>query len=86
MTMVFPALDRLAEIDRLTRLAAIYELYAALVAVDECGAKPGKGIAAVLASVREEIRAYEVDRPYGADIERLAALIDARKLPLPEFS
>ena len=33
MTMVFPALERLAEVDRLTCLAAIYELYTALVAI-----------------------------------------------------
>ena len=86
MTMVFPALERLAEIGRLTRLATIYELYAALVAIDERGAKPGKGVAAILARVREEIPAYGGDRPYGADIERLAALIDLGALPLPEFA
>ena len=31
MTMIFPALDRLGEIDRLARLTCVYELYAALV-------------------------------------------------------
>jgi histidine ammonia-lyase len=85
MTMIFPALDRLAEIERLTRLAAVYELYAALVAVDARGEPPSVRIAETLVRVRDEIPAYEGDRPYGAEIERLAALADAGSLPLPEI-
>ena len=42
MTMIFPALDRLAEIDRLVRLTCVYELYAALVAIDQRGEAPGE--------------------------------------------
>jgi histidine ammonia-lyase len=86
MTMVFPALDRLTEIDRLTRLAATYELYAALVAIDERGKEPGKEVAEVLARVRTEIPAYHADRPYGPDIERLAVLIEAGRLRLLELA
>ncbi len=86
MSMAFPALDRLAEIDRLTRLVAAYELYAALVAIEQRGEQPGSGIAPVLASVRRDIAAYDGDRPYGPDIERLVECIDGGRLPLPEIT
>jgi len=85
MTMIFPALDRLAEIDRLTRLVAAHELYAALVAIDQRGEKPGRGIAAVQATVRRKIPAYEGDRPYGPELESLAHLVEAGMLPLPDL-
>ena len=42
MTMIFPALERLAEIDRLVRLVSVYELYAALVAIDQRGETAGE--------------------------------------------
>jgi histidine ammonia-lyase len=84
MTMIFPALERLAEIDRLVRLVSVYELYAAVVAIDQRGETPGNGVAVVLARVRADIAAYDGDRPYGIEIERLASLVDSGALPLPE--
>ena len=86
MTMIFPALDRLAEIDRLARLVAVHELYAALVAIDQRGEEPGQGIAPVLAAVRVEIPAYDGDRPYGPDLELLAELAESGALPLPDIA
>ncbi len=85
MTMVFPALDRLAEIERLARLVTVHELYAALVAVDQRGEEPGHGVAAVLAAVRARIPAYVGDRPYGPELERLAELAEGGGLPLPDI-
>jgi histidine ammonia-lyase len=85
MTMIFPALDRLAEIDRLTRLACVYELYAALVAIDRRGARPGAGVVEVLATVRQAIPPYDGDRPYGTDIETLVELVESGALPHPEL-
>jgi histidine ammonia-lyase len=84
MTMIFPALQRLAEIDRLVRLVSVYELYAAVVAIDQRGETPGNGVAVVLARVRADIAAYDGDRPYGIEIECLASLVDSGALPLPE--
>jgi histidine ammonia-lyase len=86
MTMIFPALDRLAEIDRLTRLTAVYELYAALAAIDARGESPSPAVAKVLRLVRQDIPAYEGDRPYGPEIERLAALLGSETFPLPDLS
>jgi histidine ammonia-lyase len=83
MTMIFPALDRLAEINRLTRLVAVHELYAALVAIDQRGEEPGRGVAAVQAVVRGEIPVYEGDRSYGPELERLAALVEEGAIMLP---
>jgi histidine ammonia-lyase len=85
MTMIFPALDRLSEIDRLTRLVSVHELYAALVAIDTRGAKPGAAVADTLAKVRNTIPAYQGDRPYGPEIERLSDLVESGALPLPEI-
>lgn len=85
MTVIFPALDRLAEIDRIARLVAAYELYTALVAIDERRETPGNGIATILERVRRVIPAYGGDRPYGVEIERLAALVDSGALALPEL-
>jgi histidine ammonia-lyase len=86
MTVIFPALDRLQEIDGLARLVSAYELYAALVAIDQRGERPGAGVAAVMASARAEIPAYDGDRPYGIEIERLAALAESGALLLPELA
>ena len=83
-TMLFPALDRLAEIDRMTRLVAVYELYTALVAIDQRGQRPGDRIATVRDFVRMQIPAYEADRPFGPEIECLATLVEAEDFPLPE--
>jgi histidine ammonia-lyase len=85
MTMVFPALDRLADLDRLTRLVASYELYAASVAIDQRSERPGDGVAAALRVLRSEIPAYHGDRPYGAEVEWVAELVDSGRLPLPEL-
>lgn len=82
--MLFPALDRLAEIDRATRIVAVYELYTALVAIDQRGQKPGDRIEAVRDFVRMRIPAYEADRPYGPEIECLATLVEAEDFPIPE--
>lgn len=81
--MLFPALDRLAEIDRITRLVAVYELYAALVAIDQRGQKPGDRIESVRGYVRKRIPPYEVDRPYGPEIECLATMVEEEDFPLP---
>ena len=86
MTMVFPALDRLAELDRLTRAVLAHELYAGLVAVEQRGERPGDGVAALHAAVRAEIPGYDGDRSYGPDLERLAALLESGALPLHEPS
>ncbi len=86
MTMIFPALDRLSEIDRLARLVATYELYTALVAIDQRGEQPGAVIAAALATVRAVIPPYSGDRSYGPEIERLLQLVESGGLPLPELA
>lgn len=83
MTLIFPALDRLGELDRLTRLVCAYELYAALVAVDQRGARPGAAIARLREAVRETIPPYDGDRPYGHEVEALARLFEDKRLPLP---
>jgi histidine ammonia-lyase len=83
-TMLFPALDRLAEIDRITRIVAVYELYTALVAIDQRAQKPGNRIEAVHDFVRMRIPSYEADRPYGPEIECLATLVEAEDFPLPD--
>jgi histidine ammonia-lyase len=85
MTMAFPALDRLREIDRLTRHVCVYELYAALVAIDTRGLRPGKAIDEVLAMVRDSIPPYHGDRPYGPDIERLLGMVESGAVTLPEL-
>jgi hypothetical protein len=63
-----------------------YEIYAALVAVDQRGDKPGRGVAVLRAAVRLEIPAYAGDRPYGPEIDQLVALIAAGRLPLPAMA
>lgn len=85
MTMIFPALDRLEEISRPARLVSVYELYAALVAIDIRGEKPGAVIADVLARVRSVIPQYQGDRPHGPEIERLSEMVESGALPLPEL-
>lgn len=80
MTMLFPALDRLARIDGLNRRILSYEAYAALVAVDarqEAAEteRPSIPVAELRTKVRQQIPAYDGDRSYGPDIERLKALL-----------
>jgi histidine ammonia-lyase len=80
MTMLFPALDRLARIDGLNRRILTYELYTALVAVDERqeadeAEKPSIAVAALRSRIRQQIPSYAGDRSYGPDIERLRALL-----------
>ena len=82
-TMLFPALDRLAEIDRITRLVAVYELYTALVAIDQRGQKPGDWIESVRDLVRLRIPRCEADRPYGPEIECLSTMVETEDFPLP---
>ena len=84
-TMLFPALDRLAEIDRITRLVAVYELYTALVAIDQRGQKPGDRIETARVFVRTQIPAFAGDRPIGPEIECLASLVEAEDFPLPKY-
>jgi histidine ammonia-lyase len=83
MTMIFPALDRLAELERLSRKVVVHELYVALAAIDERGPTPGEGVAAARAAVRVVIPVYDGDRPYGAELERLSELVEGGRLPLP---
>lgn len=75
MTMIFPALDRLARIDRINRRILAYELYAALVAVDAREAQPSFAIGELLTRVRNVIPPYDGDRSYGPEVERLLALL-----------
>ena len=80
MTMLFPALDRLARIDGLNRRILSYELYAALVAIDERqeesdSERPSIAVAELRTRVRQQVPAYEGDRSYGPEIERLKALL-----------
>lgn len=84
MTMVFPALDRLNEVERIVGRVAVHELYTALAAIDQRGEEPGTGIAAVRDRVRQDIPAYAGDRSYGPDLEHLIALVESGALGLPE--
>ena len=87
MTMALPALDRLRELDRTARRMLVYELYAALVAIDQrqaqTGATPGPGLAAFRDKVRLHISPYDGDRPFGPEIDRLADVIDTMMLGDP---
>ena len=80
MTMLFPALDRLARIDQLNRRILSYEAYAALVAVDARmdmaeAERPSIAVADLRGRARSAIPAYDGDRSYGPEIERLMALL-----------
>jgi histidine ammonia-lyase len=81
MTMALPAVDRLNELDRLTHRMLSYELYAAMVALDERqmqgGGAPGPALGAVHHELRSHVPAYDGDRPFGPEVDRLAGLIDA---------
>lgn len=81
MTMALPALDRLTELDRLTHRILSYELYAALVALDQRqaqgGGAPGPALAAVRRDIRAHIPACDGDRSFGPEVDRLAGLVDA---------
>lgn len=81
MTMTLPALDRLTELDHLTHRMLCIELYTALVALDQRqaqgGGAPGPALAAVRRAIRAHIPAYDGDRPFGPEIDRLAGLVDA---------
>jgi histidine ammonia-lyase len=79
-TMLFPALDRLARIDAINRRILSYELYAALVAIDARGEaaeaeRPSIAVANLRSRIRAQIPAYDGDRSYGPEIERLMALL-----------
>jgi len=76
MTMIFPALDRLFEMAEIARMIAAYELYAALVAIDQRGERPGADVATLRALVRARVAPYAGDRAYGPEIEIVAALFD----------
>lgn len=80
MTMLFPALDRLARIDRLNRRILCYELYAALVAIDarleqSAEEQPGVAVAGLHTRLRAAIPPYDGDRSYGVEIEALLNLL-----------
>jgi histidine ammonia-lyase len=75
MTMLFPALDRLARIDGLNRRMLAYELYAALVAIDARDERPADAIDRLRQRVRAVIPAYAGDRSYGPEVETLMALL-----------
>ncbi|MCC5983435.1 MAG: aromatic amino acid lyase [Rhodobacteraceae bacterium] len=81
MTMALPALDRLTTLDRLTHRMLCYELYTALVALDQRqaqgGGAPGPALATVHRDIRAHIPAYGGDRPFGPEVGRLAGLVDA---------
>lgn len=86
MTMIFPALERLAEIGRLTRAVAIRELYVALVAIDQREESPARAIARIRAVVRGRVPPYAGDRSYGPDLEALTELVEAAGLPRIEIA
>lgn len=80
MTMLFPALDRLARIDQLNRRILSYEAYTALVAIDARmemaeAERPSIAVAELRGRARSAIPAYDGDRSYGPEIERLMALL-----------
>jgi histidine ammonia-lyase len=80
MTMLFPALDRLARIDQINRRILSYEAYAALVAIDARmetseTERPSIAIADFRGRMRATIPAYAGDRSYGPEIERVKALL-----------
>lgn len=74
-TMAMPALGRLLRMADMTAAIAAYELYAALVAIDQRGARPGAGVAAIHALVRARIPPFTADRNYGPEIETLRDLM-----------
>ncbi|MEQ8370228.1 MAG: aromatic amino acid lyase, partial [Alphaproteobacteria bacterium] len=85
-TMIFPAIDRIAEMCSLLRRFALYELYTALAAIDQRQAKPGERIEAIRRIVRRRITPYKGPRQLGHDIdvlEEIAAAADFRCLVLP---
>ena len=75
MTMALPALDRLAEVAEIGWATLAYELYAALVAIDQRGDGTGAGVAAVMSAVRATIPPYAGDRIYGPEIDALSELL-----------
>jgi histidine ammonia-lyase len=80
MTMLFPALDRLARIDQLNRRILCYELYTALVAIDARleqfpGEQPGAAVGQLCNRLRAKIPPYDGDRSYGVEIEVLLDLL-----------
>ncbi|MFQ5783264.1 MAG: aromatic amino acid lyase [Alphaproteobacteria bacterium] len=79
MPMIFPVIDRLIEMAAIVRLMGAYELYAAMVALDQRGERAGAGVEALRALVREVVPPYEADRSYGPEVEQLDDLLqDAR--------
>jgi histidine ammonia-lyase len=80
MTMLFPALDRLARIDQLNRRIFSYEAYVALVAIDARmdaseAERPSIAVADLRGRIRATIPPYDGDRSYGPEIERVMALL-----------
>jgi histidine ammonia-lyase len=75
MSLVFPALDRLAEAVRFTEAVLAHELFVATVAIDERGERPGADVAVLLARVRQRVATYDGDRSYAADLDALIALV-----------
>ena len=74
--MIFPALDRLAEMAELARLIGAYELYAACVGLDQRRAAAGDDVESLKALVRAVVPPYDGDRSYGPEIEVVESLLD----------
>lgn len=76
MALTLPALDRLGEVERLVRAILAYELTTACVALDQRGERAGDGVERLRAAVRAVVPAYEGDRSYGPEVERVLGLLD----------
>ena len=71
MALAIPALARLDEMDRLTRMLLASELLAGIVAVRQRKQAPGDGVAALLSYFDGLVDSFECDRSPAADIETL---------------
>jgi histidine ammonia-lyase len=70
-------------LDNVVRMVAV-ELVCAAQALELRGCeKAGAGTRAALAAIRAHAKPIEDDRPLGADVEAVAALVDAGTLPYP---
>ena len=75
-TMALPAINRLFAMSDLVRMMSAYELYAALVCIDQRGQKVSERIHNIRQLVRQSIPPYTRDRSYGPEIELLIELFE----------
>ncbi|MCB9079927.1 MAG: histidine ammonia-lyase [Anaerolineaceae bacterium] len=77
MALALPAVARLYDMADWVTLMLAYELLAGLVALDRRGGRPGDGVEAVRASVRQVIPPLDQDRSPGPDVEELRHIFDS---------